>query len=329
MFARKLKTKLFQNINLSIFDLCQANFLKIKLYIQLRFRLTEFWWVWPNGNSISFNTTKWLPSFQSLPGCATAGAPAASQPNLLGPTRRIFQMNDALNYVAFGLYPYLVLGIFLLGHFVRFFRAPNHSQSGGASLWRHRQLTVGSDLFQVGIIILFSGHFFGLLTPLWFFNAVRISPSFKQGLTIGICGMAGAMCFVAIILLVHRRLTDPDSPKIALSYDLLAMFLLFIQITLGLCAVPVSLAHIDGDEMVKLMRWAQGILTFQPQSAELVADVSPIFRIHLLLGLTLFLIFPFMRLTHFWSVPLWLLGWRDIYVVRAGKRINHDKIFPA
>jgi nitrate reductase gamma subunit len=73
----------------------------------------------------------------------------------------------------------------------------------------------------------------------------------------------------------------------------------------------------DGHEMVKFMNWAQGILTLQPAAAAYVADVNPIFKAHLLLGMTIFLVFPFTRLVHVWSAPVWYLGRPGYQVVRT------------
>jgi nitrate reductase gamma subunit len=53
--------------------------------------------------------------------------------------------------------------------------------------------------------------------------------------------------------------------------------------------------------MLKLVHWAQYIVTFQGGAAGLIADVAPVFKVHLALGLTIALIFPFSRLVHIWS----------------------------
>jgi nitrate reductase gamma subunit len=72
--------------------------------------------------------------------------------------------------------------------------------------------------------------------------------------------------------------------------------------------------------MVKFMTWAQGILTLQPGVADLIADADPIFKAHLILGMTIFLVFPFTRLVHVWSAPIWYLGRRGYQVVRSDGR---------
>ena len=85
----------------------------------------------------------------------------------------------------------------------------------------------------------------------------------------------------------------------------------------GFATIAVSLHHLDGHEMVKFMTWAQGILTLQPGVSALVADAHPIFKAHLFLGMTIFLVFPFTRLVHVWSAPIWYLGRRGYQVVRT------------
>ena len=75
--------------------------------------------------------------------------------------------------------------------------------------------------------------------------------------------------------------------------------------------------YVTRREMVKFMTWAQGIVTLQPQSASAIADVYWIFKVHLFLGMTLFLVFPFTRLVHVWSAPVWYLGRPGYQIVRT------------
>jgi len=71
--------------------------------------------------------------------------------------------------------------------------------------------------------------------------------------------------------------------------------------------------------MTKFMSWAQGIFTFQGDAASHIADVAWIFKLHLFLGLTIFLVFPFTRLVHMLSVPVRYL-WRPGYQVVRSRR---------
>ena len=130
-------------------------------------------------------------------------------------------------------------------------------------------------------------------------------------------GIAGIACFIGMTLLVHRRLFDSRIRKTSSFGDIAVLLLLYAQLILGLSTILVSLEHLDGHEMVRFMTWAQGILTLQPGASALVADVSPIFKLHLFLGMTIFLVFPFTRLVHVWSAPVWYLGRRGYQVVRS------------
>ena len=190
-------------------------------------------------------------------------------------------MRETFNYVVFGWYPYLCLTVFLVGSLVRFDREQYSWRSGSSQLLRRRQLMWGSNLFHVGVLVIFLGHFGGLLTPIWIFEALGISHTFKQGMAIGIGGVAGVLAFIGLTLLVHRRLFDARIRNTSSFGDIAILLLLYVQLILGLSTIPVSLQHMDGHVMVKFMTWAQGILTLQPGVSTLIADVSPIFKLHL------------------------------------------------
>jgi nitrate reductase gamma subunit len=226
-------------------------------------------------------------------------------------------MRDLVTYIVFGWYPYFCLTVFLLGSLLRFDREQYTWRSGSSQLLRRKQLIWGSNLFHVGILVIFFGHFVGLLTPIWIFEAFGISHTFKQWMAILVGGVAAIACFIGIALLAHRRLFDPRIRKTSSFGDIAILLILFAQLILGLATIPVSLNHLDGHEMVKFMSWAQGILTLQPGASTLVADVHPIFRAHLFLGMTIFLLFPFTRLVHIWSAPIWYLGRSGYQIVRT------------
>lgn len=230
-------------------------------------------------------------------------------------------MADYINSAAFGWYPYLALTVFLLGSLIRFDREQYSWKTGSSQLLRRRQLMWGSNLFHVGILVIFLGHAVGLLTPIWVFDVLGIGHGFKQGLAIVVGGVAGVVCFVGIALLAHRRLFDPRIRANSTLADTGILLILWAQLILGLMTIFVSLGHMDGEEMVKFMAWAQGIVTFQPQAAAFVADVHPLFKAHLFLGMTIFLLFPFTRLVHAWSAPVWYLGRQGFQVVRSKRPV--------
>ena len=228
-------------------------------------------------------------------------------------------MSDWLNNALYGWYPYVAITVFLLGSLLRFDHSQYTWRTGSSQLLRRRQLTWGSNLFHVGILVIFGGHLVGLLTPLWVFEMLGVSHTFKQILAMSAGGIAGVACWIGIALLAHRRLFDARIRANSSFADTGILLILWAQLTLGLVTIPVSAQHLDGSEMVKFMTWAQGMLTLQPGVAAVVADVSPVFKLHLFLGMSIFVLFPFTRLVHVWSAPIWYL-WRTGYQVVRSKR---------
>ncbi len=231
-------------------------------------------------------------------------------------------MSEYINSALFGWYPYVCLTVFALGSLIRFDREQYTWKTGSSQLLHRRQLFWGSNLFHVGILVIFAGHFVGLLTPVWVFDALGIGHTFKQLLAMTVGGIAGVACFVGITLLAHRRLFDPRIRNTSSFSDIAILLLLWAQLTLGLSSIFLSAQNLDGHEMVNLMAWAQGIVTAQPSAAAYLVDVHWIFKTHILLGLTIFLVFPFTRLVHVWSAPVWYLGRTGYQVVRTRRQLR-------
>jgi nitrate reductase gamma subunit len=206
-----------------------------------------------------------------------------------------------LHTFLFGIYPYLAGAVFLAGSLIRFDRDQYTWKSDSSQLLHRGQLRWGSNLFHLGILGIFFGHFVGLLTPLAVWHALGVTAPAKQLLAVVAGGLAGLACLVGLVLLLHRRLSDVRIRTNSRKMDVIILLLLLAQLLLGLFSITVSLQHMDGVEMVKLMQWAQHIVTFRGGAADLVADVAPVFKAHLVLGMTLFLLFPFSRLVHIWS----------------------------
>jgi nitrate reductase gamma subunit len=222
---------------------------------------------------------------------------------------------QTLNQIVFGLYPYVVVVVFLLGSLIRFDREQYTWRSGSSQLLRRNLLVIGSNCFHVGILAILAGHFVGLLTPPEIYHALGLSTENKQLLAMVAGGAAGLLCFVGISMLLYRRLSDARIRATSSAMDILILLLLYAQLCLGLGSILVSAQHLDGHEMLKLSGWAQGIVTLQSGAASLIAEVHPIFKLHIFLGLTVFLIFPFSRLVHIWSAPVSYVG-RSYQVVR-------------
>lgn len=209
-------------------------------------------------------------------------------------------MNPLIHDFLFNVYPYICLTVFLMGSLARFDRDQYTWKSDSSQLLRARQLRWGSNLFHLGILFLFFGHLFGQLTPHAVYE-LFITASQKQLLAVVAGGIAGALCFVGLTMLLHRRLFDARIRLTSHRTDLAVLVILWVQLSLGLATLPASLQHAsDPRTMIVLADYLQGIATFRPD-ASLLVGIQWHYLVHMVLGMTIFLLFPFSRLVHVWS----------------------------
>ncbi|MCR6665262.1 MAG: respiratory nitrate reductase subunit gamma [Methyloversatilis sp.] len=230
-------------------------------------------------------------------------------------------MTSWLDNLLFGYYPYICLAVFFIGSLLRFDRDQYTWKSDSSQLLRRGQLRLGSNLFHIGVLFLFFGHFFGMLTPHFVYEHF-IGAGAKQLVAMVTGGIAGLLGFIGLTLLLHRRLTEPRIRATSKTSDIVIAVLLWVQLLLGLATIPLSAQHLDGSMMLLLAEWAQRIVTFRAGAPELLADAGWVFKAHMFLGMTIFLVFPFTRLVHVWSgFASVLYVFRPYQVVRA-RRLN-------
>ncbi|SHG00523.1 nitrate reductase gamma subunit [Microbulbifer donghaiensis] len=236
-------------------------------------------------------------------------------------------MNSFLNYLLFGWYPYVALTVLIVGSIIRFDKGQYSWRSQSSQFLRRKQMMVGSNLFHLGVLVLLFGHFVGLLTPIGFFDYFGIGHGFKQVMALVVGGIAGVLAFIGCSMLLHRRLFDPRIRRSSSKGDILVLVLLWLQLFLGLATTIWTIDHLDGSAMVLFMGWAQGVITFNPQAADLIIDAQLVYKLHIVLGLTLFLVTPFSRLVHIWSAPIAYL-FRPGYQVVRSRRLGRKSTTP-
>lgn len=220
-----------------------------------------------------------------------------------------------LNVFFYDIYPYLCGTVFLLGSWLRYDYGQYTWKAGSSQMLDRKGMTLASNLFHIGILGIFAGHILGMLTPHWMYESF-LPIDVKQKMAMFAGGASGVMTLVGGFLLLKRRLFNPRIRATSSVADILILSLLVIQCLLGLLSIPFSAQHMDGSEMMKLVGWAQAVVTFHGGASEHLDGVAFIFRVHLVLGMTLFLLFPFTRLVHVWSAPVEYLT-RKYQVVRA------------
>lgn len=220
-----------------------------------------------------------------------------------------------LNMFFFDIYPYIAGSVFLIGSWLRYDYGQYTWRAASSQMLDRKGMNLASNLFHIGILGIFAGHFLGMLTPHWMYEAF-LPVDVKQKMAMIAGGACGVLTLVGGILLLKRRLFSPRVRATTTGADILILSLLVIQCALGLLTIPFSAQHMDGSEMMKLVGWAQSVVTFHGGASAHLDGVAFIFRMHLVLGMSLFLLFPFSRLVHIWSVPVEYLT-RKYQIVRA------------
>ena len=225
-------------------------------------------------------------------------------------------MND-LNHLLFGIYPYIAFTVFLVGSLIRYDREQYTWKTSSSQLLEKKWLRRGSLPFHIGVLAIFGGHFVGLLTPHEVWHVLGVSAPHKQIVAMAAGGIFGLLCLYGMTILLVRRLTNERVRATTAKMDIVILLMLYSQLLLGLTSIFVSAGHMDGTEMLKLMSWTQNIVTLNGSAASgYIADVHIIYKLHVFLGMSLFLVFPFSRLVHIWSVPVKYVS-RSYQVVRA------------
>lgn len=220
-----------------------------------------------------------------------------------------------LNMFFYDIYPYICGTVFLVGSLLRYDYGQYTWRAGSSQMLDRKGMNLASNLFHIGILGIFVGHFFGMLTPHWMYEPF-LPVEVKQKMAMIAGGFCGVLTLVGGLLLLKRRLCNPRIRATSSTADILILSLLMVQCALGLLTIPFSAQHIDGSEMLKLVGWAQAVVTFHGGASQHLDGVAFIFRLHLVLGMTLFLLFPFTRLVHIWSAPVEYLT-RKYQIVRA------------
>ncbi len=229
-------------------------------------------------------------------------------------------MNGVYGFL-FQVYPYVCLTVFVMGSLIRFDQNQYSWKSDSSQLLRSGLLRWGSNLFHFGILFLFFGHMVGLFTPHSVYG-LFMSAATKQTMAVVAGGIAGVFCFIGLSMLLYRRVFDPRIRLTSHRTDIAVLVILWVQLVVGLITLPFSWQHADGSVMLILADWAQRIVTLRPVDATVLATLPWPYQVHIVFGMTIFLLFPFSRLVHVWSgfATVWFL-FRPHQVVRS-RRLN-------
>lgn len=226
-------------------------------------------------------------------------------------------MEPYINQFMFGVLPYIAGTVFIFGSLLRYEQGQYTWRAMSSQMLtpRSRNFRRASVAFHIGILLLFFGHLFGLLTPTPVYTALGLSPGAKQVLAMVAGGLFGVLCFFGLTYLLWRRLFVTAVRVNSAIMDTFIICLIWLQLVTGLSTIFISMDHLDGAVMLQLAHWAQHIVTFRSGAHEYLLTVHPVYKTHIFLGLIMFTAFPFSRLVHIWSWP-WGYLRRRYQVVR-------------
>ena len=205
---------------------------------------------------------------------------------------------ETANTLAFVVFPYMMLTLFVVGHIYRYIADPFAWNAKSSEFLEKHRLFYGATMFHWGILLTLIGHAGGLLIPQRIFDAFGISGethtliAYYSGWVVGVAAFAGA------VILLLRRITHKRIQVTTSLNDYITLIGLVFVTGAGLFNVIFGHYYV----LDSIAPWIQGIVTFHPEP-ELMLQAPFSYKVHILSAFALLGFSPFSRLIHIWSAP--------------------------
>jgi nitrate reductase gamma subunit len=210
-----------------------------------------------------------------------------------------------MDVALWGVLPYLMLAVLVGGTIWRY----RYDQFGwttrSSQLYESRLLRIGSPLFHFGLLFVIVGHIGGLVIPESWTEAVGISEEIYHVNALLIGGIAGICTLAGIVILIYRRRTTGPVFMATTNNDKTMYVVLVGAIVLGLWTTILSVGagHEAHNYRETVSPWFRSLFVLQPD-VDAMAEAPVSFKLHTLVGMALFTIWPFTRLVHAFTAPL-------------------------
>ena len=208
-------------------------------------------------------------------------------------------MADLANALAFVVFPYIALTIFVVGHAYRYITDWWGWNAKSSQFLHTESLKYASAIFHWGALLTLVGHAGGMLIPQWMYDMAGIQAQAHNLLAYWAGLIAGLLMVPGAIWLFLRRLRQERVAAATSLNDLVLLGLIILVSALGL--YNVIFTHYD--VLYSVAPWIRSIVAFAPKP-ELMAPVPLSYKLHILSALALLGYSPFTRLVHIWSVPV-------------------------
>jgi len=224
---------------------------------------------------------------------------------------------NALDIILWAALPYVTIAILVAGTVWRY----RYDQFGwttrSSQLYESRLLRIGSPLFHFGILVVLIGHIIGLVVPASWTETAGVSEHayHVQALTLG--GIAGVTTLVGVAILIYRRRTTGPVFMATTKNDKTMYVVLVAAIVAGLATTLLGTGVVGAEQNYRetVSPWFRSIFMLQPD-VDSMSEASAAFKVHTLIGMLLFAVWPFTRLVHAFTAPVGYL-FRPYIVYRS------------
>ncbi len=212
--------------------------------------------------------------------------------------------------------PYVALGVFVVGHIWRWRYDQFGWTSRSTQLQERRLLKWGSPVFHYGTFAAIGGHVIGILIPEAWTRASGIPEGAYRWFSAAAGTLAAILVIGGVVVLAARRLLVPRVRVTTSVVDYVTLILLLIVILTGIVpTVGINMFGHGYDYRTTVAPWFRGLFSGQPDVTA-IAGAPVIYQVHATAAWMIWAIWPFSRLVHAWSYPLWYL-WRPYIVYRS------------
>jgi nitrate reductase gamma subunit len=225
-------------------------------------------------------------------------------------------MENYINNLLFTYLPHIAFAVFWFGLITRFVVANKSIQAQSTQILTDKGVKLGSNLFHYGIIMVFFGHF-TLFLPEEVYHLVMTTET-KRMIALTFGTIFGLMAFTGMIILITRRMSSERVKYASSFHDYFILILLLFEAGFGLSSVVTTATSTVAD-YAALGEWAQKVITFQPDAGAVIAGHSIMYKIHITIGLMIFMIFPYTKLMHMLVYPI-------VYFFRSGYLLVRKRV---
>ena len=234
---------------------------------------------------------------------------------------------SSTNILLWSVLPYIAISSFAIGVMWRFQYDKFNWTTRSSQIYEGRLLSIAGPLFHLGLLAVIGGHVVGLLVPQSLTDSLGLSQKAYHLGAIVLGGAAGIATLVGIALLIYRRRSKAMVFAQTTKNDK-TMYIFLVATLLTGSAATLSSAGVIGEEhnyRETVGPWVRSILTLNP-NGELMMASPAAFRVHAIVGMTLFIIWPFTRLVHALSAPVgYLFRPSIIYRTRDGRGVEGNR----